>query len=62
MLVSVYCICAVLPNALAGKIIDNTNMNNILVTGAAGFIGAALVHRLLEKGENVFGIDNINFK
>ncbi|WP_320677438.1 NAD-dependent epimerase [Prochlorococcus sp. MIT 1300] len=31
-----------------------------LVTGAAGFIGAALVHRLLAKGERVIGIDNIN--
>tara|TARA_Y100001968_G_scaffold333785_1_gene399460 strand:- start:1316 stop:2359 length:1044 start_codon:yes stop_codon:yes gene_type:complete len=31
-----------------------------LVTGAAGFIGAALVNRLLENGEHVVGIDNIN--
>tara|TARA_B100000579_G_scaffold63824_1_gene47188 strand:+ start:11089 stop:12120 length:1032 start_codon:yes stop_codon:yes gene_type:complete len=35
-------------------------MKNILVTGAAGFIGAALVIRLLERGENVYGIDNLN--
>ena len=28
---------------------------NILVTGAAGFIGAALAIRLLENGENVIG-------
>ena len=33
---------------------------NILVTGAAGFIGAALVKRLLENNENVIGIDNLN--
>ena len=33
---------------------------NILVTGAAGFIGAAISKRLIEKGENVIGIDNIN--
>ncbi len=32
----------------------------ILVTGAAGFIGAALCRYLLEKGENVIGIDNLN--
>lgn len=33
---------------------------NILVTGAAGFIGAALVGRLLKDGNTVTGIDNIN--
>jgi len=30
------------------------------VTGAAGFIGAALSLRLLERGERVVGIDNLN--
>ena len=32
----------------------------ILVTGAAGFIGAALALRLLERGDEVIGIDNID--
>ena len=32
----------------------------ILVTGAAGFIGAALSQRLLQKGDRVVGIDNLN--
>lgn len=32
----------------------------ILVTGGAGFIGAALSLRLLERGDNVFAIDNLN--
>ena len=32
----------------------------ILVTGAAGFIGAATCERLLEDGESVVGIDNLN--
>ena len=34
--------------------------NCILVTGAAGFIGAAISIKLLNNGENVIGIDNIN--
>ncbi len=32
----------------------------ILVTGAAGFIGAALSVRLLERGDEVIGLDNLN--
>ena len=32
----------------------------ILVTGAAGFIGFHLARRLLERGETVVGIDNMN--
>jgi len=32
----------------------------ILVTGAAGFIGAALTHRLLARGDQVIGLDNLN--
>jgi len=32
----------------------------ILVTGAAGFIGYHLARRLLERGDDVIGIDNLN--
>ena len=37
-----------------------TNSRPILVTGAAGFIGAALCQRLLQRGDRVIGIDNLN--
>lgn len=33
---------------------------HVLVTGAAGFIGAATSHRLLERGDQVVGIDSLN--
>jgi UDP-glucuronate 4-epimerase len=32
----------------------------VLVTGAAGFIGAATARALLERGDEVIGIDNLN--
>ncbi len=32
----------------------------ILVTGAAGFIGHAVAHRLLDRGERVVGVDSFN--
>lgn len=32
----------------------------ILITGAAGFIGAHLARHLLERGDQIIGIDNIN--
>jgi len=35
-------------------------MRNVLVTGAAGFIGYHLCRRLLERGDRVVGIDNLN--
>ncbi len=33
---------------------------NVLITGAAGFIGSALAIRLLERGDTVYGVDNLN--
>lgn len=33
---------------------------HILVTGAAGFIGFHLIQKLLERGDSVIGIDNLN--
>tara|TARA_Y100000589_G_scaffold144663_2_gene138275 strand:+ start:1689 stop:2732 length:1044 start_codon:yes stop_codon:yes gene_type:complete len=40
---------------------DKTSLHRpLLITGAAGFIGSALALRLLERGERVVGIDNLN--
>ncbi|MGA8241839.1 MAG: NAD-dependent epimerase/dehydratase family protein, partial [Desulfobacterales bacterium] len=36
------------------------DVNNVLVTGAAGFIGFHLTRRLLSNGVNVTGIDDLN--
>jgi UDP-glucuronate 4-epimerase len=33
---------------------------NILVTGAAGFIGSAVARQLLARGDHVIGLDNLN--
>ena len=33
---------------------------NVLVTGAAGFIGMHVVQRLAARGDRVVGIDNLN--
>ena len=32
----------------------------ILVTGAAGFIGSTVAHALLERGDQIVGVDNLN--
>lgn len=37
-----------------------SNVQPILVTGAAGFIGYHVARKLLERGEAVVGIDNLN--
>lgn len=39
---------------------DQENNQSILVTGAAGFIGFHLARRLLERGNQVIGVDNLN--
>ena len=33
---------------------------NILITGAAGFIGFHLANKLIKNGNQVIGVDNIN--
>jgi UDP-glucuronate 4-epimerase len=39
---------------------DQKNSHTVLVTGAAGFIGFHLTRKLLEKGNQVVGVDNLN--
>ena len=36
------------------------NLKKIIITGSAGFIGFSLCVKLLERGENIVGIDNHN--
>ena len=35
-------------------------MAKVIVTGSAGFIGSTLAHHLLDRGDEVVGIDNLN--
>lgn len=39
---------------------DGNRTDPVLVTGAAGFIGHAVSQKLVERGETVIGIDNLN--
>ena len=32
----------------------------VMITGVAGFIGSTLAHRLLARGDQVYGVDNLN--
>jgi UDP-glucuronate 4-epimerase len=43
-----------------GKSAMNTSKRTFLVTGAAGFIGFHVALRLLERGDRVVGVDNLN--
>jgi len=43
-----------------GGLVGPLEMDNILVTGAAGFIGFHLSKRLCEAGHTVTGLDNLN--
>ncbi|MFA5329292.1 MAG: NAD-dependent epimerase/dehydratase family protein [Prolixibacteraceae bacterium] len=38
----------------------NKKEASILVTGSSGFIGSRIFEMLLEKGERVVGLDNMN--
>src|SRR3954469_2022915 len=39
---------------------SSSTPRTILVTGAAGFIGSHTAVRLLERGDHVVGLDNVN--
>ena len=39
---------------------NTKNKMKVLITGSAGFIGSALSLRLLERGDQVVGVDNLN--
>lgn len=42
------------------KLITQNSKLSVLITGAAGFIGSTVAHRLLERGDRVCGVDNLN--
>lgn len=39
---------------------SNADGNGVIVTGAAGFVGLHVAERLLDRGETVIGVDEIN--
>jgi len=45
---------------VSGGRVNGSTSSSILVTGAAGFIGFHLARRLLQRGETVVGLDNLN--
>lgn len=53
------CLFRINPLDKTQLICDSLN-EMILVTGAAGFIGSHVAHRLIERGDEVVGIDNLN--
>jgi hypothetical protein len=40
--------------------VSQRSIMSLLVTGVAGFTGAAVAERLLKRGEKVVGLDNLN--
>jgi UDP-glucuronate 4-epimerase len=46
--------------AILFLVTESSSLMSILVTGAAGFIGFHVAKALLERGERVLGIDNLN--
>jgi len=49
-----------LEEGIAKTINGTMKTGNILITGVAGFIGSRVARKLLEQGEHIIGIDNIN--
>lgn len=49
-----------LPDFRQGILFIGSFDMKVLVTGAAGFIGSYVVRRLVERGDEVVGLDNIN--
>ncbi len=50
--------CSIQNSIIKKIIVEEILMNNVLITGAAGFIGSHLCEKFIQEDFEVYGIDN----